>query len=91
MSTKARKLASFDIPTRDNIHQNQCNNHRLFVILEKNMSSEKVVKEDLRKLFQKVLASYHLYIFLQLDEKILSLQHSAFFPVRTYHSCGLLV
>ena len=35
------------------------------------MSSEKVVKEDLRKLLQKVPASYHLYICLQLDEKIL--------------------
>ena len=34
------------------------------------MSSEKVVQEDLRKLLQKVPASYHLYIFLQLiDEK----------------------
>ena len=26
ISTDARKLASFDIPTRDNIHQYQCNN-----------------------------------------------------------------
>ena len=24
--TDARKLSSFDIPTRDNIHQYQCNN-----------------------------------------------------------------
>ena len=35
------------------------------------MSGEKVVQLDLRKLLQKVSASSHLYIFLQLDEKIL--------------------
>ena len=35
----------------------------------------------------KVPASYHLYIFFQLNEKILSLKHFAFFfYVRTCHS-----
>ena len=40
------------------------------------MSSEKVVQEDMHKLLQKVPASYYLYIFLQIDEKISSSQHS---------------
>ena len=40
------------------------------------MSSEKVVQGNLCKLFQKVPASFHLYIFIQLDEKS-RLQHSA--------------
>ena len=51
----------------------------LFDILVKNMSSDKVFQEDLRKLLQEGSASYHSYICLQLDEKILSLQLTLFF------------
>ena len=36
------------------------------------MSSEKVVREDLRKLLQKIPASYHLCIFIQLDDNFRS-------------------
>ena len=35
ISTVARKLASFDIPTRDNIHRYQCNNPILLNISSK--------------------------------------------------------
>ena len=35
------------------------------------MSSEKVVQEDLHKLLQIVQASYHLYIFLKSDVKLI--------------------
>ena len=50
------------------------------------MSSEKDVREDLRKLHKKVPAYYHLYMLLQFVARILTNNIQHFFYARTCQS-----
>ena len=56
-------------------HNKKFSTQKLFYVILENMSSEKVVQEDLRKSLQKAPAAYHLYIFLQLDDHFWWLVH----------------
>ena len=49
------------------------------------MSSEKVVQEDLHKILQNVPASYHLYIFLKSDVKLIFFFFFGFKICHSYH------